>query len=104
MKKCVLCGSDKKIFLLKGNDIYMKVDNKFYDLYQCLECKLTTLNPIPNSSELSKYYPSNYKIFLQEKNENNNNYLTKFKIKIIKFFRLNYLENTLDELITKKFN
>ena len=104
MKKCVLCDSDKKIFLLKGKDIYMKVDNKFYDLYQCLECKLTTLNPLPNHSELSKYYPSNYKIFLQDKNENNNDYLTKFKIHIIKFFKLNYLQNTLDALITKKLN
>ena len=104
MKKCVLCDSDKKIFLLKGRDIYMKVDNKCYDLYQCLGCKLTTLNPLPNQSELSRYYPLNYKIFLKDKNENNNNYLTKIKIHIIKFFKLNYLQNTLDAFITKKIN
>ena len=34
MKSCILCNSDISIFITKGEDNYMKVDQKKYDLYQ----------------------------------------------------------------------
>ena len=48
IKKCILCGSEKNRFILKGYDRYMEVDKKEYKIQQCLECKLTSLNPTPN--------------------------------------------------------
>ena len=84
----------------------MKVDQKKYDLYQCANCNLTSLNPLPNENELSKYYPSDYKIFLDKKDLNNKNqsFLFKLKIKTVYLFRLNYLENTLNKFSQNNIN
>lgn len=106
MLSCVLCKSDQSRLLFRGKDSYMNVDDKYYDLYQCLKCKLTTLDPLPNESELSKYYPSNYKIFIENKidKKNNKNYLSKIKNYMITLFKLNHLENNLDVFKNKDIN
>jgi SAM-dependent methyltransferase len=105
MKTCILCKSEQSLFLFKGKDIYMNVDNKYYHLYQCSECKLTTLDPLPNETELKKYYPPNYKIFTENKIKNkSSNYLSRIKYYIINFFRLDYLKNNLDIFKDKKIN
>ena len=65
--RCILCGSENNKFVIKGNDRYMGVDKKEFNIRQCLECKLTSLVPMPTEDQLLNYYPDDYKVFTVEK-------------------------------------
>ena len=52
--KCNLCESLETTFILSGSDSYMKVDKKKFDIYQCKNCKVTSLQPMPTQEELKK--------------------------------------------------
>lgn len=107
IKKCILCGSEKNRFILKGYDRYMEVDKKEYKIQQCLECELTSLNPTPNENELLNYYPFNYKVFIERKKisgEIRSNLINKFKDIMVHKFKLNHLKNTLDKFSDKSIN
>ena len=68
--KCNICKSLETTFILSGSDSYMKVDKKKFDIYQCNNCKVTSLQPMPSREELKRYYPLNYKIFANHKSHN----------------------------------
>lgn len=106
MKKCILCGSEKNKFVIKGYDRYMGVDKKKYNIQQCLECKLTFLEPMPDENELLSYYPDNYSVFTDEKksHKSKKNYFRIFKNFIVEQLNLNHLKNTLGKFSDKKIN
>ncbi len=104
--KCNLCESLETIFILSGSDSYMKVDKKKFDIYQCKNCKVTSLQPMPTQEELKKYYPSNYKVYTQDMSPNNtkSKNLTYFKNLIMKKLKMNNLERILERFSSKKIN
>lgn len=104
--RCVLCNSENNKFLLKATDTYMNVDDKVYDLIQCRDCKLTTLNPILSDDELRKYYPSDYKIFDKQLKItcNDKSFLSNFRTRLIKLLRLNTLELILEKYSSQNIN
>ena len=106
IKKCILCGSEKNKFITKGSDKYMGVDKKEYKIQQCLECKLTFLEPMPNENELLSYYPVNYSIFIDEKKNYKigKNYFEIFKNFIADRLNLNHLKNILVKFSGKNIN
>ena len=56
---CPLCQSNSASFLLKGKDRLHGVKGEWL-VYQCSECELAFLNPIPNEEEISGFYPTHY--------------------------------------------
>jgi SAM-dependent methyltransferase len=68
--KCQICNSKNiaKIFTYQDRH-YLTIDEKF-DIWQCNECHLLFLNPMPNMEELMSYYPKSY--YSYEKKIKNN--------------------------------
>ncbi len=83
VKKCILC--DGEIYeYLHGRDFLYRTTNKDHTIYKCKNCKLEFQNPIPNSSELSLFYPKTYYSYTKkEKDTKSKNLFTIIREKIV---------------------
>jgi len=60
ISKCPICSSKDIKFIFSCHDRLYAIDNKEFPLYQCPDCKLIFLNPMPTQKTISRYYPENY--------------------------------------------
>jgi SAM-dependent methyltransferase len=60
MSACLLCGSDRSLALFEGSDRLYGTTTKQFAVVRCGQCGLARLDPQPQPSELSLYYPGNY--------------------------------------------
>jgi len=58
--RCILCGEAKRVFVAQGTDFEYATTDKTFKFYQCSNCSLIFIDPIPDSSVLSLLYPQNY--------------------------------------------
>jgi 2-polyprenyl-3-methyl-5-hydroxy-6-metoxy-1,4-benzoquinol methylase len=79
IKKCDLCSGGDFRFLFKNYDRISGIPGQF-NLIKCRNCGLVFINPRPNSSEISKYYPKERYYSL------NKNPLEDMKLKIYEIF------------------
>lgn len=87
---CIVCDSTKRIWLACGTDYeYGTTDIKF-NFYQCLDCFLIYIDPIPDESTIDTIYPANYYSY-QTHNYN----------KFIKFMRGRQLDGKVKKFLNK---
>ncbi len=63
---CFLCGKTDFVYHSTSTDIEYHTTKDNYDFYECQNCKLLRIDPIP-VDKLSIIYPSNYYSFLKNK-------------------------------------
>ncbi|HAV42601.1 TPA: hypothetical protein DCX15_01090 [bacterium] len=56
---CPLCKRCKGKFSFTGKDLLYNINGRF-DLFECKNCGLVFLNPIPSEDDLKDYYPKDY--------------------------------------------
>lgn len=59
-KDCPVCFSQNIKFIYTGYDYLYETTNDSYDMFECRSCKAIFLNPFPDSTETSKFYPAHY--------------------------------------------
>jgi len=57
---CPICGGKDFKFVLKGVDNLHEIEGEF-NVFKCVHCSLILTNPRPDSFEIEKYYPDEYK-------------------------------------------
>ena len=64
--KCFLCGEQNFKLWAKATDIEYFTTKDYYSFYECQNCKLLQIDPVPED-KLSVIYPSNYYSFASQK-------------------------------------
>ena len=65
IEKCPICNSYKNKIVLATTDYLVSKDK--FDIYECKYCSFRFTSPVPNKSEISKYYDSDEYISHSEK-------------------------------------
>ncbi len=63
---CFLCGKSNFEFWCAATDFEYRTTEESYDFYECVNCKLLQIDPIPGD-KLSVIYPNNYYSFAEQK-------------------------------------
>ncbi|MBS1774139.1 MAG: class I SAM-dependent methyltransferase [Bacteroidetes bacterium] len=63
---CFLCGKNDFKLWAKATDVEYFTTNDYYNFYECPNCKLLQIDPVP-VDKLSVIYPSNYYSFAEQK-------------------------------------
>lgn len=65
-QKCFLCGEANFSHYASATDVEYFTTDEHYDFYECNNCKLLQIAPVPED-KLSKIYPPNYYSFATQK-------------------------------------
>jgi 2-polyprenyl-3-methyl-5-hydroxy-6-metoxy-1,4-benzoquinol methylase len=92
MCSCEVCGSKNIAKDFTYNDRhYMSVEQMF-DVWQCRDCQLFFINPMPTQEELASYYPKSYYAYEDKPSE------SALKNKLVKFLKVE--PSDLDNIIS----
>lgn len=82
MNSCEICGSKSIAKDFTYNDRhYMNVEQMF-DVWQCRDCQLFFINPMPTQEELSSYYPKSYYAYEDKPHQ------SAYHSKLVKFLKV----------------
>ena len=80
--KCEICDSQNISKSFTYYDRHYMVTDEEFDVWQCHECYLFFLNPMPNMDELMSYYPKTYYSYEKKVNDN------KWKKNLVKLLKV----------------
>ena len=57
---CALCGSDRSNVFFRQKDLTHRLTDEEFTIVRCTGCGFLFLNPRPTSSDIGRYYPTEY--------------------------------------------